>query len=72
MPQSSGERKTYPRSACDIVGGIVCFGRMLDETRLYAAGKLPPDYHPNLAQGVDGRCCRFTRAALSTCGRAKR
>ncbi len=55
----SGESKEYPRSAYDRVGGIVYFARMLHKIRLHAAGKLPPDYHQNLAKGFDGRCCRF-------------
>jgi Domain of unknown function (DUF5069) len=61
--------KSYPRSAYDQVGGIVYFARMLNKMRLHAAGKLPPDYHANLSQGFDGRCCRFLKvdyAALRT------
>lgn len=34
---------------------------MLDKIRLYATGKLPPDYHANLSKAFDGRCCRFLR-----------
>ena len=59
LPKS--EKQTYPRSACDKVGGIVYFARMLDKIRLHAAGKLPPDYHQNLSKGFDGRCSRFLR-----------
>ena len=48
-----------PRSAYDRTGGIVYFARMLHKIRLYAAGKLRADFHPNLGSGFDGRCCRF-------------
>lgn len=50
-----------PRSAYDEVSGLVYFARMLDKVRLHAAGKLSSDYHANLGQGFDGRCCRFLR-----------
>jgi hypothetical protein len=53
--------KANPRSAYDTVGGIVFFARMLDKIRLHAADRLPPEYHPNLAKGFDGRCCRFLK-----------
>jgi gluconokinase len=32
---------------------------MLDKIRLHAAGRLPPEYHPNLGGGFDERCCNF-------------
>ncbi len=48
-----------PRSAYDQISGLVYFPRMLDKIRLHAAGKLGSDYHANLGQGFDGRCCRF-------------
>jgi gluconokinase len=48
-----------PRSAYDEVGGLVYFARMLDKIRLQTEGKLDADYHANLGQGFDGRCCRF-------------
>ena len=60
------------RSPCAKVGRIVYFGRMLDKIRLHAAGKLPPDYLPNLGDAApgmfDARCCAFlgiTHAALT-------
>lgn len=53
--------KNYPRSAYDLVGGLVYFARMLHKIRLHARGELPPDYHANLSKGFDGRCCRFLR-----------
>jgi gluconokinase len=58
---SKSAAKAYPRSAYDEVGGIVYFARMLHKIRLYAAGRLPPDYHKNLSIGFDGRCSRFLR-----------
>lgn len=58
---AEGTAANCPRSAYDQVGGIVYFARMLDKIRLHAAGKLPPEYHPNLSKGFDGRCCRFLR-----------
>ena len=47
------------RSSYEKVGGIVCFGRVLDKIRLHAQGKLPADY--NLGKGFDGRCTRFLK-----------
>src|SRR4051794_11119589 len=47
------------RSPHEKVLGLVYFGRMLDKIRLYAAGQLPTDYHPNLGGGFDERCCSF-------------
>jgi len=53
------------RSAYDIVGGIVYFGRMIDKIRLHAAGMLPSEYQPFLGStnpdSFDGRCCRFLK-----------
>jgi len=48
-----------PRSAFDRTGGLVYFARMLDKIRLHAAGKLRADYHANLGDGFDARCCRL-------------
>ncbi len=33
------------RSPYELVGGLVCFGRMLDKIRLHDAGRLPADYN---------------------------
>jgi Domain of unknown function (DUF5069) len=53
------------RSAYDMVGGIVHFGRMIDKIRLQAAGTLPSEYQPFLGAtnpgSFDGRCCRFLK-----------
>lgn len=54
-----------PRSAYDRTGGLVYFARMLDKIRLHAAGKLRPDFHANLGEGFDGRCCRFLGVAYA-------
>lgn len=53
------ELPELPRSAFDLVGGIVYFARMVEKIRLHAAGKLRADYLANLGSGFDGRCCRF-------------
>src|SRR5262245_38210734 len=49
------------RSGYDKVGRLIHFGRMLDKIRLHAAGKLPADFHSNLGNGFDKRCCSFLR-----------
>jgi hypothetical protein len=49
----------FPRSAYDVVGGLVYFARMLDKIRRHADGRLPAEYHPFLGEGFDGRMCRF-------------
>lgn len=49
----------FPRSGFDQVGGICYLPRMLDKIRLHRSGELPADYHANLGQGMDGRCCRY-------------
>ena len=56
---SAAASPVAPRSAFDRVGGVVYFARMLDKIRLRAAGRLRADFHPNLGEGFDGRCCRF-------------
>ncbi len=58
MAHVPGLRSPYAK-----VGRLVYFGRMLDKIRLHAAGKLPADYHANLGQGFDARCCSFLRVA---------
>lgn len=40
-------------------GGVSYFARMLSKARLHAAGQLPTEYHENLGEGFDGRCCSF-------------
>lgn len=51
------------RSPSEKVGGLVYFGRMLDKIREHAAGRLPPDYVPNLGAGFDKRCADFLGVA---------
>ena len=47
------------RSPCDKVGGLVYFGRMVDQIRTHAKGKLPPDYQASLGKGLDEHCVDF-------------
>ena len=44
------------RSPCDKVGGLVYFGRMVDQIRADANGELPPEYQGNLGKGLDEHC----------------
>jgi len=60
MPRVIGLRSLHSK-----VGRIVHFGRLLDKVRLHARGELPPDYHSNLGEGMDGRCCRFLGVAYA-------
>ncbi len=56
------------RSPADQVGGLLYFGRMIDKIRLHHAGKLPPDYVPNLGGGFDERCVHFLRVSYRALG----
>jgi len=47
------------RSPCDKVGGMVYFGRMIDQIRVHANGELPPEYQANLGKGLDEHCINF-------------
>ena len=47
------------RSPCEKVGGLVYFGRMLDQIRAQAKGQLPPEYQANLGKGLDEHCVNF-------------
>ena len=47
------------RSPCDKVGGLVYFGRMVDQIRADANGKLPPEYQENLRKHLDKHCVNF-------------
>jgi len=47
------------RSPSDRVGGLVYFGRMVDQIRAQANGELPPDYQANLGKGLDELCVSF-------------
>jgi gluconokinase len=41
------------RSPCEKVGGLVYFGRMIDQIRAHANGELPQEYQTNLGKGLD-------------------
>lgn len=60
MPAVPGLRSCYAK-----VGRLVYFGRMLDKIRLHAAGRLPAEYHANLGNGFDARCCTFLGVAYA-------
>ena len=47
------------RSPCDKVGGLVYFGRMVDQIRADANGELPPQYQGNLGKSLDEHCVNF-------------
>jgi len=47
------------RSPSEKVGGLVYFGRMLDQIRAHANGELPPEYQANLGKGLDEHCLNF-------------
>ena len=47
------------RSPCDKLGGLVYFGRMVDQIRANANGELPPEYQANLGKGLDEYCVNF-------------
>jgi len=47
------------RSPCDKVGGMVYFGRMVDQIRAHANGELPAEYQGNLGKGLDEHCVNF-------------
>ncbi|MCW1886920.1 DUF5069 domain-containing protein [Luteolibacter flavescens] len=48
-----------PRSPRDEIDGVIYFPRLCDKVRLYAAGKLHPQYHANLGGGMDLWTCQF-------------
>jgi len=47
------------RSPSDKVGGLVYFGRMVDQIRAHTNGELPPEYQANLGKGLDELCLNF-------------
>jgi hypothetical protein len=55
-----------PRSAYDMVGGLVYFPRMFDKIRLHARGDLPEAYHNNLGRELDGWIGVAGRASISS------
>ena len=44
----------YPRSPRETMCGWMHLPRYIDKIRLHLAGRLPPDYQPNLGKGFDG------------------
>jgi hypothetical protein len=44
----------YPRSSRETMDGWMHLPRYIDKIRLHLAGKLHPDYQPNLGKGFDG------------------
>ncbi|HVM49805.1 MAG TPA: DUF5069 domain-containing protein [Candidatus Acidoferrum sp.] len=44
----------YPRSPRETMCGWMHLPRFIDKLRLHFAGKLHPDYQPNLCKGFDG------------------
>ena len=44
----------YPRSPRETMCGWIYLPRFIDKIRLHLAGKLHPDYQPNLCKGFDG------------------
>jgi len=44
----------YPRSPREVMCGWMHLPRFIDKVRLHLAGKLHPDYQPNLCKGFDG------------------
>jgi hypothetical protein len=44
----------YPRSPRETMCGWMHLPRFIDKIRLHLAGKLHPDYQPNLTKGFDG------------------
>jgi len=53
------------RSPCDKVGGLVYFGRMVDQIRAHAKGELPPEYQASLGKGLDEHCVSFLSVSYS-------
>jgi len=45
----------YPRSPRETMDGWPHLPRYIDKIRLHLAGKLHPDYQPNLGKGFDGQ-----------------
>lgn len=52
---------SVPRSAYDVVDGLIYFARMIDKIRLHARGALREDFHDNLGKGADHWCVGFLR-----------
>jgi Domain of unknown function (DUF5069) len=53
------------RSPYENVGGLVYFGRMVDQIRAQANGQLPPEYQASLGKGLDEHCVNFLGVSYS-------
>ena len=61
MPTANDPRVSdpiYPRSCRETMDGWMHLPRYIDKIRLHLAGKLHPDYQPNLGKAFDGSWCR--------------
>jgi hypothetical protein len=59
MPHHSGMSEIiYPRSPRETMCGWMHLPRYIDKIRLHLAGRLHPDYQPNLGKGFDERWCQ--------------
>jgi hypothetical protein len=47
------------RSPCEKVGGLVYFGRMVDQIRAHAKEELSSEYQATLGKGLDEHCVNF-------------
>lgn len=53
----------FPVSGYQKTERLVYFARMCSKARLMEQKVLPPDYHPWIGTGFDGRCCRFLKVS---------
>jgi hypothetical protein len=53
----------YPRSPRETMCGWMHLPRYIDKLRLHLAGKLHPDYQPNLGKGFDGQWLKVAGVA---------
>jgi hypothetical protein len=56
------------RSPSDKVGGLVYFGRMIDQIRAHSQGKLPPEYQATLGESLDEHCLNFLGVSYDLVG----
>lgn len=49
----------YPRSPREVMDGWMHLPRYIDKIRLFLAGRLHPDYLPNLGKGFDGLWLKY-------------
>lgn len=58
--------RIYPRSPRETMYGWMHLPRFVDKLRLHFAGKLHPDYQPNLAKGFDGLWLEMAKVDAKT------